>query len=102
MGRAFRALWKRSYSKVAELLGAVVYEDPWLAGGHNGLSNAEDPRQPEPPLPRIIELRKQMNEFGLQTTPIVMALSAMLKAGQCQLPTKKSRKSTTFPVTARS
>ncbi|MBU1253967.1 MAG: nitronate monooxygenase, partial [Alphaproteobacteria bacterium] len=41
--RAFRALWKRSYSKVPELMAAVVYEDPWLAGGHNGLSNAEDP-----------------------------------------------------------
>ncbi|MCA3254241.1 MAG: nitronate monooxygenase, partial [Alphaproteobacteria bacterium] len=40
--RAFRALWKRAYSKAAEWLGAVVYEDPWLAGGHNGLSNAED------------------------------------------------------------
>ena len=71
--RAFRALWKRSYHKFRDGLGAVVYEDPWLAGGHNGLSNAEDPRKPEPPLPRIVELRKQMNEFGLQTTPIVMA-----------------------------
>ena len=28
-------------------LGGVVYEDPWLAGGHNGLSNSEDPRSPE-------------------------------------------------------
>ena len=71
--RAFRALWKRSYHKFRDGLGAVVYEDPWLAGGHNGLSNAEDPRKPEPPLPRIIELRKQMNEFGLHSTPIVMA-----------------------------
>ena len=25
------------------MLGGVVYEDPWLAGGHNGLSNSEDP-----------------------------------------------------------
>jgi NAD(P)H-dependent flavin oxidoreductase YrpB (nitropropane dioxygenase family) len=71
--RAFRALWKRSYHKFRDGLGAVVYEDPWLAGGHNGLSNAEDPRKPEPPLPRIVELRKQMNEFGLHQTPIVMA-----------------------------
>jgi len=71
--RAFRALWKRSYHKFRNGLGAVVYEDPWLAGGHNGLSNAEDPRKPEPPLPRIVELRKQMNEFGLHQTPIVMA-----------------------------
>jgi len=71
--RAFRALWKRAYHKFHEWLGAVVYEDPWLAGGHNGLSNAEDPRKPEPPLPRIRELRAQMNEFGLANTPIVMA-----------------------------
>ncbi|MCM0021576.1 MAG: nitronate monooxygenase, partial [Tagaea sp.] len=71
--RAFRALWKRAYHRFSALLGGVVYEDPWLAGGHNGLSNAEDPRKPEPPLPRVIELRKQMNEFGLTRTPIIMA-----------------------------
>ena len=43
--RAFNALWKRAYHKAASLLGGVVYEDPWLAGGHNGLSNSEDPDQ---------------------------------------------------------
>ncbi|MFT8419806.1 MAG: nitronate monooxygenase, partial [Acetobacter sp.] len=32
--RAFNALWKRSYSKASDLLGGVVYEDPWRAGGH--------------------------------------------------------------------
>ena len=32
--RAFRALWKRAYSKVSDLMAAVVYEDPWLAGEH--------------------------------------------------------------------
>ncbi len=48
--RAFNALWKRAYSKAADLLGGVVYEDPWLAGGHNGLSNSEDPDRPEDPL----------------------------------------------------
>ena len=37
--RAFRALWKRAYHKFSELMGAVVYEDPWLAGGHNGLKS---------------------------------------------------------------
>ena len=52
-GRAFRALWKRAYSKAAEWLAAVVYEDPWLAGGHNGLSNAEDPLKPQDPYPRV-------------------------------------------------
>src|SRR5271157_4657720 len=71
--RAFSALWKRAYSKVSHLLGGVVYEDPWLAGGHNGLSNSEDPEKPEPPLPRVLALRNQMRAFGLGETPIVMA-----------------------------
>lgn len=71
--RAFRALWKRSYSKYVELLGSVVYEDPWLAGGHNGLSNSEDPMRPEDPYPRVVELRKFMNEVGLHHVPIIMA-----------------------------
>lgn len=71
--RAFRALWKRSYHRNPERLGAVVYEDPWLAGGHNGLSNSEDPLVPEDPFPRVAELRKFMNEVGLHNTPVVMA-----------------------------
>jgi len=71
--RAFRALWLRSYRKVPEWLGGVVYEDPWLAGGHNGLSNSEDPLLPEAPYQRVALLRKTMNEFGLQSVPIVMA-----------------------------
>lgn len=71
--RAFRALWKRAYSKHAELLGGVVYEDPWLAGGHNGLSNSEDPKVPEDPYPRVAALRTVMNEAGLDQVPIVMA-----------------------------
>lgn len=71
--RAFRALWKRSYEKSAKLLGGVVYEDPWLAGGHNGLSNSEDPEVPQDPYPRVAELRKFMNEVGLQHVPIIMA-----------------------------
>ena len=73
-GRAFRALWKRAYHKVPELLGAVVYEDPWLAGGHNGLSNAEDPRKPEDPYPRVAALREVMRKEGISDdVPIVMA-----------------------------
>ena len=71
--RAFGALWKRAYSKAAALLGGVVYEDPWLAGGHNGLSNSEDPSKPEDPYPRVAALRKLMREFGLGDTPIIMA-----------------------------
>ncbi len=72
-GRAFRALWKRAYHKYAELLGGVVYEDPWLAGGHNGLSNSEDPKKPEEPYQRVAALRAVMNECGLHNTPIIMA-----------------------------
>ena len=71
--RAFNALWKRAYSKTREWLGGVVYEDPWLAGGHNGLSNSEDPKVPEDPYPRVLKLRQQMREFGLDDTPIIMA-----------------------------
>jgi nitronate monooxygenase len=71
--RAFRALWKRAYSRTKDLLGSVVYEDPWLAGGHNGLSNGEDPSHPEDPFPRVRELRQFMNEVGLHTVPIIMA-----------------------------
>ena len=73
-GRAFRALWKRAYSKFADGLAAVVYEDPWLAGGHNGLSNAEDPKKPQDPYPRVAELRKMMRAEGVsEDVPIVMA-----------------------------
>ncbi len=70
--RAFSALWKRAYSKTSELLGGVVYEDPWLAGGHNGLSNSEDPNRPEDPYPRVMALRKVMRDFGLHETPIII------------------------------
>ncbi|MXP43509.1 NAD(P)H-dependent flavin oxidoreductase [Allopontixanthobacter sediminis] len=72
--RAFRALWKRSYHKVPHLMAAVVYEDPWLAGGHNGLSNAEDPTKPEDPYPRVAALRETMRKEGVsEETAIVMA-----------------------------
>lgn len=71
--RAFRALWKRAYYKYRDFLGGVVYEDPWLAGGHNGLSNSEDPGRPESPYPRIRQLRKEMRGYGLDDVPIFMA-----------------------------
>ncbi|MBW8295793.1 nitronate monooxygenase [Sphingopyxis sp.] len=72
--RAFRALWKRAYHKAPHLLGAVVYEDPWLAGGHNGLSNAEDPLVPQDPYPRVKALRDVMTAEGIAASvPIVMA-----------------------------
>ncbi len=73
-GRAFRLLWKRAYHKVPHLLGAVVYEDPWLAGGHNGLSNAENPLEPQDPYPRVKVLREVMQAEGIpDTVPIIMA-----------------------------
>jgi nitronate monooxygenase len=71
--RAFAILWKRAYKNYGEWLGSVVYEDPWLAGGHNGLSNAEDPLFPQDPYPRVVELRSIMNKFGLEHVPIIMA-----------------------------
>ena len=83
--RAFKALWKRAYHKHQEFLGSVVYEDPWLAGGHNGLSNVEDPECPQDPYPRIVELRKVMREFGLDNTPIIMAGGGLVLTGMAGL-----------------
>ena len=72
-GRAFKLLWMRAYKSFADKLGGVVYEDPWLAGGHNGLSNAEDPTKPGDPYPRVVELRTIMRKLGLDHVPIIMA-----------------------------
>lgn len=72
-GRAFNALWRRSYRKTPEWLGGVVYEDPWRAGGHNGLSNSENPLEPQDPFPRVVELRRVMRQYGLDHVPIIMA-----------------------------
>lgn len=71
--RAFKALWKRAYHKTPQLLGGVVYEDPWLAGGHNGLSNSEDPLVPQAPYGRVAEVRAAMNDVGLNDVPVIMA-----------------------------
>ena len=71
--RAFRALWLRSYKKIPQWLGGVVYEDPWTAGGHNGLSNLENPFKPEDPFPRILALRNFMKSVGLINIPIIIA-----------------------------
>jgi len=71
--RAFSILWLRGYHRVSELLGGVVYEDPWRAGGHNGISNKENPEVPEDPYPRVVELRRFMKKVGLGKVPIVMA-----------------------------
>ena len=71
--RALQILWKRAYSKFTEYLGGVVYEDPWLAGGHNGLSNAENPAKPEKPYSRLVEIRKFLNSVHMSDTPIILA-----------------------------
>ena len=71
--RAFKILFLRAYKNFLPKLGGVVYEDPWLAGGHNGLSNAEDPEKPEDPYVRVSLLRKFMRSVGLNNVPIVMA-----------------------------
>ena len=72
-GRAFKALWARAYHSYKEFLGGVVYEDPWKAGGHIGLSNSEDPNVCEDPYPRVLALRKAMKDVGLDDTPIIIA-----------------------------
>ena len=71
--RAFQVLWKRASSNFREFLGGVVYEDPWLAGGHNGLSNAEDPAKPQAPYERLVELRRLLRTLGLDNIPIILA-----------------------------
>jgi nitronate monooxygenase len=71
--RALRALWKRSYSKASDFLGGIVYECPWKAGGHNGLSNAENPQEPQSPYQRLAEIRTFLNEVGMQEVPIILA-----------------------------
>lgn len=71
--RAFNALWSRAFNEVPELLGGVVYEDPWKAGGHNGLSTKENPMVPESNLGRVTALRKAMQKAGLAHVPIIVA-----------------------------
>jgi nitronate monooxygenase len=71
--RAFSLLWRKSYMNFKEWLGGVVYEDPWKAGGHNGISNSENPDIPEDPYPRVLALREIMNSYGLENVPIIMA-----------------------------
>ncbi|HJP21424.1 MAG: nitronate monooxygenase [Alphaproteobacteria bacterium] len=67
--RAFKK-WQGSYG---ELIGAVVYEDPWLAGGHNGITSREDPEVPEDPFERVRCVRRVMVEAGMEDVTIVMA-----------------------------
>lgn len=74
---ALQVLLKRSFKKwrgrYSELIGAVVYEDPWLAGGHNGITSREDPNVPEGPYTRVKALRLFMTQNGMQDVAIIMA-----------------------------
>ena len=96
--RAFRALWKRAYHRLSEWLGGVVYEDPWRAGGHNGLSNSENPNEPEPPFPRVRELRSTMREFGLDETAIIMAGGVWHLRGLAGLARQRRARADRLPV----
>lgn len=74
---ALQVLLKRSFKKwhgrYSDLIGAVVYEDPWLAGGHNGITSREDQNTPENPYERVKDLRQFMNKNGMQDVAIIMA-----------------------------
>ncbi len=69
LSRSFKH-WKGRY---ADVIGAVVYEDPWLAGGHNGITSRENPDAPQDPFERVKALRKIMNSNGMQDVAIIMA-----------------------------
>lgn len=71
--RALRTLWRRAYHRFTDYLGGVVYEDPWLAGGHNGLSNDENYEKPISPTEKLRPIRQFMNEVGLKKTILIIA-----------------------------
>ncbi len=72
--RAFNALWARGYKKYPEYLGAVVYEDPWFAGGHDGMSNSDSPDTPQSPYSKVADIRTAMRAVGISDdVPVIMA-----------------------------
>ncbi len=74
---ALKVLLKRTFRKwsdrYSEVIGAMVYEDPWLAGGHTGITSREDPDRPKDPYERVKDLRTIMNDNGMENVAIVMA-----------------------------
>ena len=76
-GMALKVLLSRTYRNWAgryqDVIGAVVYEDPWLAGGHNGITSRENPEVPQAPYECVKTLRKIMNDNGMQDVAIIMA-----------------------------
>lgn len=71
--RALKILWRQSYQNFKEYFGAVIYEDPWFAGGHLGFSTKDDINKPDPLFNRVKEIRDFLNEVGLKTLPIIIA-----------------------------
>ena len=74
-GRAFSALWKRAYSQGRRMARRGGLRGP-VAGrrAQRPVSNAEDPRKPQDPYPRVKALRETMREGGIaDSVPIVMA-----------------------------
>ena len=72
--RAFNALWARGYKKYPEYLGGVVYEDPWFAGGHDGMSNNDNPDFPQDPYKKVVDIRAAMRNAGISDeVPVIMA-----------------------------
>lgn len=71
--RAFRVLWTRAYAQYKHQLAAIVYEDPWKAGGHNGLSSQENPLQPQDPYERVRAIRDYLHEIDMSHVPIIIA-----------------------------
>ena len=57
--------WLRAYHKFRDWLGAVVYEDPWLAGGQTASPTAKTRKARRTRYPRVVALRKMMREWGL-------------------------------------
>ncbi|MCC3306741.1 nitronate monooxygenase [Sneathiella sp. HT1-7] len=76
-GMALKVLLNRTFRKwqgrYVDIIGAVVYEDPWLAGGHNGITSRENPDIAEDPYERVKGLRRIMNDNGMENVTIVMA-----------------------------
>ncbi len=74
---ALKVLLNRTYRNWAgryqDVIGAVVYEDPWLAGGHNGITSRENPDEPQAPYERVKALRKIMNDNGMHEVAIIIA-----------------------------
>jgi nitronate monooxygenase len=72
--RAFKILYKKwKFENTKKNLWWVVYECPWTAWWHNGITNAENPNEPQKPYERLKVLRTFMNSVKLENVPIILA-----------------------------